>query len=369
MMAEPTLTSTLAQLRTEIDRIDGELLALICARARVAEQVGHSKAKAGEGTRAADIYRPERESAVLRALVARNPGPLTGEAITRIFRSVIGSCMALEAPLTVAFLGPLGTFSEAAVSKHFGGAARLLPCSSFDEIFRACEREEADLAVVPVVNSSEGFIGRTLDLAVASPLKVCGEIDFRVIQNIMMKQGVALAEVEVIYSHAQSLAQCALWLAAHAPNARRESVVSNAEAARLAGLHPRAAAIAGEAAAGQFGLEICAAGIEDNPNNTTRFWVMGRREVPPSGNDKTSIALATQHVSGAFHETIAPFARHGVSMAHIESRPMPGNQWEYVFLIDLEGHTADDNVADALAEVKQRARFFKVLGAYPKAIA
>jgi chorismate mutase / prephenate dehydratase len=360
--------SDLLKLRAEIDAIDDEILKLVSARGRIAERVAHAKEAAGEATTAAAIYRPEREAQILRRVTQNNPGPLPNDAITRIHRAVIGACMALEAPLRVAFLGPRGTFSEAAAQKHFGGAAVLVPCATFDEVFRACEREETDFAVVPVVNSSEGFVGRTLDLAVNSPLKVCGEIDFRVKQNVLVRPGTPLTAIKTVVSHPQSLAQCAVWLSAHLPQATRETAVSNAEAARFASERDHTAAIAGEGAAAEFGLEICAAGIEDNPNNTTRFWLMGRRDVPPSGADKTSIAIATQHISGAVVHAIEPFANHAVSMAHIESRPMPGNQWEYVFLIDVEGHATDRNVSAALNEVRERARFFKLLGAYPKAI-
>jgi chorismate mutase / prephenate dehydratase len=369
------INPNLTTLRTQIDALDDEILALVNKRAGLAQAVGHAKAKAGD-VEALDIYRPEREAQILLRLAEQNAGPLPDTAITRIHKAIIGACMALEAPLRVAYLGPVGTFSQGAVMQHFGGAALALPYANFDAVFKACEREEVDLAVVPVVNSTEGFIGRTLDLAVNSPLKVCGEIEFRVRQNLLAKladapntYGADLSKIVTVFSHAQSLAQCASWLNANLPNAHREAVESNAEAARLASTTPNTAAIAGELAAQEFALEICAAGIEDNPNNTTRFWVLGRKETPPSGRDKTSLAVAVQHSAGSMHQTIEPFAKHGVSMAHIESRPLPGSQWEYLFLIDLEGHATDPALATALAEVKQRARMFKVLGAYPKAIA
>ncbi len=364
---------TLPELRAAIDAVDNEILALVSKRAALAQSVGHTKAAAGH-TNADAIYRPEREAQILNRLSAANAGPLPNEAITRIHRAIIGACMALEAPLKVAYLGPEGTFSQAAVMAHFGGAALAIPFANFDAVFRACEREEVDLAVVPVVNSTEGFIGRTLDLAVSSPLKVCGEIEFRVRQHLLMKKdaentfGADFSGVKTVFSHAQSLAQCANWLNAHCPTAHREAVVSNAEAARLAAQTHGAAAIAGELAAQAYGLAICAEGIEDNPNNTTRFWVMGRNATPASGRDKTSVALAVEHAAGAMFAAIAPFAQHGVSMAHIESRPLPGSQWEYVFLIDLEGHADDPSLTAALAEVKAKSRMFKILGAYPKAV-
>ncbi len=361
---------TLPELRAQIDAIDDHILKLVSERAALAQSVGHAKAKAGE-TEAASIYRPEREAQILLRLAELNKGPLSNAAVTRIHRAIIGACMALEAPLKVAYLGPVGTFSQAAVLQHFGGAALAIPFSSFDAVFKACEREEVDLAIVPVVNSTEGFIGRTLDLAVNSPLKVCGEVEFRVRQNLLAKPntcGADWSKIKTVYSHAQSLAQCANWLNGNVPHAHREAVASNAEAARLAATTPDSAAIAGELAAQEFALEICAAGIEDNPHNTTRFWVLGRKETPPSGRDKTSLAIAVKHESGSMHHTIEPLARHGVSMAHIESRPLPGSQWEYLFLIDLEGHAQDTALAGALKEVKERARMFKVLGAYPKAI-
>lgn len=351
----------LNELRKQIDAIDDEVLALLSKRAGIAQEVGHSKAPGSP------LYRPEREAMILRRLQGANPGPLSGDAIARIFREVISNCMALEQPLVIAFLGPEGTFSHAAAAKHFGAAPMFEPCPTIDEAFRQVEAKTADYAVVPVVNSTEGFVGRTLDLSISSPLKVCAEIDFRVQQNLMTIEP-TLDAVKKVYSHSQSLAQTAGWLARHLPNAERIPVASNAEAARLASTTPGSAAIAGEMAATRYNVPILHRNIEDSPNNTTRFWVLGRQDVNASGNDKTSLILAAPNRPGSVVDMIEPLKRHGVSMTHFESRPSPDRLWEYYFFLDIEGHLSDAKVAAALADVKAQSSYFKVVGSYPSAV-
>ena len=281
----------LSALRQQIDSIDDQVLKLISERAAIARTVGHVKAPGSP------LYRPEREAMILRRMQAANAGPLSSDAVARIFREVISNCMALEQPLAIAFLGPEGTFSHAAASKHFGTAPRFEPCPTIDEAFRQVEAKTSDYAVVPVVNSTEGFVGRTLDLSISSPLKVCAEIDFRVQQNLMTVEP-SLDTVTRVYSHSQSLAQTAGWLARHLPNADRVPVASNAEAARLASVTPGSAAIAGELAAARYAVPMLFRNIEDSPNNTTRFWVLGRQDVAASGNDKTSLILAAPNRPG-----------------------------------------------------------------------
>ena len=351
----------LNELRKKIDAIDDEVLSLLSRRAGIAQEVGHSKAPGSP------LYRPEREAMILRRLQSANPGPLSGDAIARIFREVISNCMALEQPLVIAFLGPEGTFSHAAAAKHFGAAPTFEPCPTIDEAFRQVEAKTADYAVVPVVNSTEGFVGRTLDLSISSPLKVCAEIDFRVQQNLMTIEP-TLDAIKKVYSHSQSLAQTAGWLARHLPNAERIPVASNAEAARLASTTPGSAAIAGEMAATRYNVPILHRNIEDSPNNTTRFWVLGRQDVNASGNDKTSLILSAPNKPGAVVDLIEPLKRHGVSMTHFESRPSPDRLWEYYFFLDIEGHLSDAKVAAALADVKAQSSYFKVVGSYPAAV-
>ena len=353
----------LLRLRTGIDRIDSEVLALINERARLAQRIGEIKQGA--------IYRPEREAQVLARVAAENPGPLANEAVQRIVREVMSACLALESPLRIAFLGPVGTFSEAAAHKHFGAAPTFHPCASIDAVFHAVEAGQADYAVVPVENSTEGAVGRTLDLLLSSTLQVCGEVSLRIHQNLL---GLATTLdpdqlPTQIYSHAQSLAQCHQWLNQHLPNVPRLAVASNAEAARLAAMQAGSCAIAGDIAAHHYQLNILAEHIEDEANNTTRFLVLGQHDAGPSGRDKTSLICSARNRAGAMHELLAPLAEHGISMSRFESRPARGlgSAWAYVFYIDVEGHRQEPELTAALEAFAERAGFLKILGSYPVA--
>ncbi len=345
--------------RTAIDGLDREILRALNQRASHAQAIGKLK---GESA----AYRPEREAQVLRAMRDANPGPLPGDAVAGIFRQVMSACLALERRLRIAYLGPAGTFSHGAVARHFGEFVDAEPCASIDEVFRAAESGQTDYAVVPVENSTEGAVGRTLDLMCQTELTIVGEIRLRIQQNLLSK-GIPLDAVRKIYSHAQSLSQCVLWLARHMPAVPRIPVASNAEAARLAASEPGAAAIAGETAAAIYALDVLAPHIEDDPNNTTRFWVLGRHAVARSGDDETSLVMSAQNRPGAVHALLEPLARHGVSMNRLESRPARTGLWEYLFFVDLEGHRDDAPVAAALAELGARAPFLKLLGSYPAA--
>jgi chorismate mutase/prephenate dehydratase len=346
--------------RTAIDALDREILERLNARAAHAQSIG--KLKAG-----GVAYRPEREAQVLRRLQAENRGPLSQEAIAGVFRQAISACLALEQPLRIAYLGPAGTFSHAAVAKHFGEFVEADPCGTIDEVFRTTERGQTDYAVVPVENSTEGAVGRTLDLMCQTPLAICGEVKLRIRQNLLGNV-TAVGDVQKVYSHAQSLAQCVQWLALHLPSAPRVAVASNAEAARLAATEAGAAAIAGDIAAAIYGLNVLAPHIEDEPNNTTRFWVLGRQTVPPSGKDETSLVMSAPNRPGAVYSLLEPLAKHGVSMSRFESRPARTGLWEYLFFIDVEGHSTDAPVAAALAELRDKAPFLKLLGSYPAAV-
>jgi chorismate mutase/prephenate dehydratase len=285
-----------------------------------------------------------------------------------VFREIISACRGLEEAIRVAYLGPEGTFSEQAVRKHFGSAVAASPTASVDEAFRSAESGATQFTVVPVENSTDGVVGRTLDLLVTTPLRICGEIDLRVKQNLISKAK-DMRGIRKVYSHAQSLAQCNGWLGKHLPKAERIPVGSNAEAARRAAKEKGAAAIAGEAAATLYKLNVLGAGIEDDPNNTTRFLVLGQVDAAPSGRDRTSLVMSAENKPGSVHALLTPIAASGVSMSRIESRPAKARsaRWEYVFFIDLEGHQSDARVAAAIAELKQRAPFLKVLGSYPAA--
>ena len=354
-------TDPLKALRTQIDDVDSELLRLFNERAKLAQSVGEVKGSAV-------VYRPEREAQVLRRLIETNPGPLPDKAVVHLFTEVISACRAQEEMLSVACLGPRGTFSEEALSKHFGGQVPRVMCPSIDEVFRAVESGTVGYGVVPVENSTEGGVGRSMDLLLVTPLTVCGEISLPVHQNLLGKADTQ-KNLRRIYSHAQSLAQCNAWLSQHLPDAERVPVASNAEAARRAAEDPEAAAIAGAAAAAHYGLSILASSIEDDPNNTTRFVVVGAQEVAASGRDKTSFVMASQNRPGAIFDLLEPLARHQVSMTRLESRPSRTGLWEYVFFVDIEGHQNDETINAALSEIRDRAGFLKILGSYPVAVA
>ncbi|MDR2260341.1 MAG: prephenate dehydratase [Azoarcus sp.] len=360
-MNAPPLQQELADKRREIDELDRQMLELLNRRARCAQEVGRIKARHGE---AGYPYRPEREAQVLQRIAGINPGPLPEGAVRQIFREVMSACLALELPLRIAYLGPAGTFSESASRKHFGAGPVLLPQPSIDEVFRAVEANHADYGVVPVENSSEGAVGSTLDLLLAHSLKVCGEVQLRIHHHLLSRAG-EIGAVRRLYSHAQSLAQCHEWLNRNLAALPRVPVASNAEAARMAAQDSESCAIAGEAAAALYGLDKLVSNIEDNSNNSTRFFVVAHHEAGPSGRDKTSFVCATPNRPGAMHALLDPLARHGIDMSRLQSRPVPGGMWEYVFYIDVLGHRADAPLAAALAELGERAGFVKVLGSYP----
>ena len=363
-MAEPVTGQSqgpdkLAALRAGIDALDEQLLDLINRRASLARRVGEIKR--------GNLYRPEREAQILARIAANNPGPLPEAAARRIFREIMSACLALEQPLAIAYLGPEGTFSQAAAEKHFGLAPRFSPCAAIDDVFRSVEAGNADYAVVPVENSTEGAIGRTLDLLLTTPLKICGEVNQRIHQNLLSRAN-DLASVKRLYAHAQSLAQCHEWLNRNLAALPRVPVASNAEGARMAAEDAESCAIAGAAAASRYGLQVLAANIEDDPNNTTRFLVLASHDAGPSGRDKTSLICSALNRPGAVHALLGPFAAHGVSMTRLESRPargFGGGRWEYIFFVDLDGHQQDPAVATALEEMTKFAGFVKILGSYP----
>ena len=351
------MADTLNDIRRKIDALDQRLVQLLSARARLAQQAWRAK-------NGAAAYKPEREAQVLRRVRALNTGPLPGAALDRLFTEIMSACRALEDQLTVAYLGPEGTFSQEAVIKHFGSATGARPQASIDEVFRAVETGAAGYGVVPVENSTEGAVGRTLDLLLHTSARICGEVMLPV-RQCLMSTARSRDAIRTVYSHTQSLAQCQNWLSRHLPQAERVAVVSNAEAARLAGKDRKTAAIASRTAAALYGLRLLARNIEDDPKNTTRFVVLGSEDVPPSGRDKTAMVLSTRNVPGAIHELLTPLARHGVSMTRLESRPARTGRWEYLFYVDIEGHREDPRVARALALLERKAAFLKILGSFP----
>jgi len=360
------VTLDLDSVRAQIDSIDEQIHTLLNERARLAQRVGISKTREGKTV---DFYRPEREAQVLRMARARNAGPLRDAEILRLFREIMSACLAQQEPLKVAFLGPEGTFTQTAVLTHFGHSVRGLPLTSIDEVFHEVEAGSADFGVVPIENSTEGTVNHTLDRFLASPLKICGEVELR-IHHCLMGMMASLGRIARICSHPQSLAQCRVWLDEHLPNVERVPVSSNAEGARRARDEKGSAAIAGETAAEVYGLKILVTDIEDRPDNTTRFLVLGRKLFKPSGEDRTTLLVSIGHTDapGALHRLLAPLAEHRISMSRIESRPSQRRKWDYVFFIDIEGHAEDAHVARALSELEQRCSLFRILGSYPRAV-
>lgn len=356
-MQEDKQHEQLQRLRERIDALDEQVLTLINERGRLAQAVGHLK----NGI----IYKPEREAQVVARLQALNPGPLSSESVAVVFKEIMSACRSLEQQLTIAYLGPEGTFSETAAIKHFGHAVKGMPCATIDEVFRKVERGEAHYGVVPMENSTEGAVTRTFDLMLDTRLLICGEVYVRVRQNLLRRVD-GLDGIRIVYSHPQSLAQCQNWLREHLPAVELTPVSSNGEAARMAAQSDDAAAIAGEQAAEHHNLLLVARDIEDNPNNTTRFVVLSREAVAKSGRDRTSLALSISNKPGALVALLQPFARHGINLINWNTRPARNEMWEYVFCVDVEGHVDDPALQAALAELGQLAAFVKVLGSYPR---
>ncbi|MBZ4192801.1 MAG: prephenate dehydratase [Candidatus Contendobacter sp.] len=354
----------LQSLREEIDTLDRQLQTLIAERARCAQQVGAIKRAAGA---TGNFYRPEREAQVLRRVIEANHGPLSSEEMARLFREIMSACLALEEPLKIAFLGPEGTFTQAAALKHFGKSIRSIPLRAIDEVFREVEAGSADYGVVPVENSTEGVVNHTLDMFLQSPLRICGEVQLR-INHHLITHATKLTAIRQIYSHRQSLAQCREWLDANLPRVEQIEVSSNGEAALRVRDEVDAAAIAGQGAADIYQLPTLVRNIEDEPNNTTRFLIIGAQPIAPSGDDKTALLVASLNRPGALFNLLEPLARNNVSMTRIESRPSRRGMWDYVFFIDLDGHIQDAPVALALTELCKQASLFRVLGSYPKGV-
>ncbi len=354
-------------LRDRIDDIDQRIGLLINERARCAQEVADVK-KAHSNGEEIIYYRPEREAQVLRKAMARNEGPLDDEEIARLFREIMSACLALEQPIHVAFLGPEGTFTEQAALKHFGHSAKTRPMSAIDEVFREVEAGAVKYGVVPVENSTEGVVNHTLDSFMDSNLKICGEVVLRIHHSLLVSDVTKTDSISRIYSHSQSLAQCRKWLDANYPHAERIAVSSNGEAAKRLRGEWNAAAIAGELAAEKYGLSKLSEKIEDSPDNSTRFLIIGDQQIGPSGRDKTSVVIAMRNTPGALHELLEPFHRFNIDLTRVETRPSRMGNWNYVFFIDFSGHISEDNVQQALKEVGSRAADLKILGSYPQGV-
>jgi chorismate mutase/prephenate dehydratase len=362
-MADRAPLPDLTPLRERIDAIDRDLLALLNRRAALALEVGELKKREGS-----PVFRPEREAQVIAGLKADNPGPLRSESVAPIWREIMSACRALEQPTRVAFLGPAGTFSEMAALGYFGSSIDRLPCASIDEVFRSTAAGAADFGVVPVENSTEGVVARSLDLFLTTPLAIVGETSL-LVRHHLLRSTPDLSGVQAVCAHPQALAQCHAWLSHHLPHAERRPVASNAEGARLAAADAALAAIASERAASEYGLHTVASAIQDDSHNRTRFAIVAHPSEHPhpraSGNDCTSLVVSVPNRPGAVHDLLIPLKEHGVSMSRFESRPARSGQWEYYFYIDLQGHPDQPELAAALQALRAACAYFKLLGSYP----
>ena len=363
MSITPQASPELAQLRDQIDSLDHQLLHLLNQRARVAEQVGEVKKREGS-----TFFRPDRVAQVIEKIKTANPGPLKGTHVAAIWREIMSACLALESPQRVAVLGPEGTFCEQAAIEYFGGAADLMYCNSFDEVFHATAAGSAQYGVVGVENSNEGVVTRSLDMFLHTPTHVVGEVSLLVRHNLLRTSN-SVEGIEVVLAHPQALMQCQGWLSQHLPKAERRAVSSNAEGARLAATNPAWAGLASERAAAQFGLHIVSHAIQDEAYNRTRFSVICLPQTlampAATARDCTSIVVSVPNKPGSVHDMLTPLKKHGVSMTRFESRPAKSGKWEYYFYIDLQGHPSQANVAAALSELQAYCAFYKMLGAYP----
>ena len=354
------LNKHLQDLRKKINQTDEQILSLISARAHCVKEIGMIKKKYK-----IEPYAANREKIIHQRLEKLNQGPLSNENLRTIFGEIISACLSLEKPLKIGYLGPEGTFSHQAALQQFGHSPHFIPLPTIDGIFREVEKKQYDYGVVPIENSTEGSIYRTLDMFIETPLKICAEISLEVSLYLLSSHD-RIDNIKKIYSHPQALAQCSGWLAHHLPNIPVKEASSTAQAAKKAKEDPSVGAIASKLAAKIYDLKILKNKIEDYSKNFTRFWVISQQSPEKSGQDKTSLMFSIKHKAGALHKIIYPFAHYGINMTKIESRPLKNSLWEYFFFVDVEGHVADPKLKKALNEIEKMVKFLKVLGSYPR---
>jgi chorismate mutase/prephenate dehydratase len=347
-------------LREKIDSLDGHILILLNERAKLALEVGKLKSESR-----VDPYNPQREEEILNRLESQNPGPFPLRALSPVFREIISACRSLEAELTVAYLGPAATHTHLACVERFGSSMSALPKETIPEIFEDVEKEKANFGVVPVENSTEGVVNRTLDMFIDSEVKICGEILVRISHDLLARDGKP-EDIAKIYSHPQALAQCRRYLNKNFPKVELAETVSTAKAAQMAAGDPKAAAIASSLASDLYGLKVVESRIEDYPHNYTRFLVLGRQVCGRTGKDKTSLLFSIPDSPGSLYQVLRPFSEKSINLTKVESRPIKDQPWEYVFFVDFEGHNTDPHIQEAISELKKKVLFLKFLGSYPR---
>jgi len=352
---------SISDLRNKIDEIDRQMVDLLNQRAGCALEIGRMKSK-GEKS----IFAPERERQVMGAVLRNNNGPLSDKAVSAVFREIVSACRALEKPISVAYFGPAGSNTHIASIMKFGESTDFIPVNTIPDVFSAVEHREANYGVVPVENSTEGVVNHTLDMFLLSDLRICAEI-YAPISHNLLSSGTEISQIKRIYSIGTAIAQCRNWLAEHLPGVELLEVSSTAKGATMCEGFPTSAAIASSLAAKEYGLNIIAEGIEDNPHNRTRFLVVGYSKPEPSGKDKTSVVFSVPHKSGSLYHALKVFDSEGINLTMIESRPTKQMPWEYIFFVDLQGHERDRTVQSALSKLGEMALFVRVLGSYPEA--
>ena len=352
--------TSLKTLREELRKKDREIAKLLNERAKLSIEVG--KVKDYEGL---EVYDPSQESKVYDYLRRTNKGPLSNSALRNIFGEIISSSRALQAPTTVAYLGPEASFSYLAAQSHFSKGAQYSPQTKISEVFDEVEKEKVSWGVVPGENSVEGSIKATLDRLISTPLSIRAEIFLR-ISHCLISTCEQMEDIKRVYSHPQALAQCQGWLRKNLPHCPLFELDSTAVAARRVLEDKEGAAIGSHLAAATYGLKIIAGGIEDSASNTTRFFVIGKGKSIRTGRDKTSMLFGTPHVPGALYNALEPFAREHLNLTRIESYPMKERMWEYLFFVDFTGHIEEEKTKKCLADMEKVTTFIKVLGSYPR---
>lgn len=364
MGRECAVGRTLEELRKRIDEIDAALVALLNERAGCAVEIGQIKRESGS----ASVYSPEREREVMERIIAANKGPLSDATLMAIWKEMMSGSLSLEKTMRVAYLGPEGSFSHLAALEKFGRSVELIAVRDIASVFDQVSRASADYGIVPVENTTGGAVRDTMEcfLWVRGPVKVCAEMSLPIHQHLLSKA--VLEKVKKVYSKPQVFDQCRQWLAKNLPQADLVAVGSTTEAALLASRVDGTAAIASSMAAELYGLNILNPAIEDNPQNQTRFLVLGRESAKPTGRDKTLLLFSVAHKAGALVEVLEIFQRHGINMSKIESHPSPAKSWEYLFFVDIEGHASDENLRAALEESRTHTRELEILGSFPVAV-
>ena len=350
----------LTKYRNQINEIDDQILALLQKRAKISKQVGAVKAETG----VAQVYVPNRQKQIIERLKAQNHSEFPDAALEAIWTEILSASRSLQESERVAFLGPVGSFGHVAALSHFGASTELIPVRPQIDIFTEVESGRADYGVVAIENSVQGTVRDVLERFQRTPLWICAETFQPIKQHLLSKA--SLTDIRCVYSHPQPFAQCKTWLRQYLSNVEQVEVVSTSDAAERAAQEPSSAAIASELASEIYQVPILANSIMDEPDNTTRFFVIGKRIPEPSGHDRTSLFFAIPDKVGALHQALGILEKAQLNLSYLESLPSRAKPWEYIFFAEMEGHIANKSVLMALGQLEELCREVNVLGSYPR---